>query len=77
MMTIPHYPQGEAWESHRVTRWLYQLVEAFNTVQRTGTTAERLYPAPYVGFQFFDTTLGKPIWAKTLTQYALADGTNV
>lgn len=57
-------------------RWFTFLVSAFNTVGRYGTTAERPNPAPDVGFQYFDTTIGRPIWAKTLTQYVYSDGTN-
>lgn len=57
-------------------RWFTFLVSAFNDLAAAGTTAERPNPAPYVGFAFFDTTLNRPIWAKTLTQYVYSDGTN-
>lgn len=56
-------------------RFFTQLEELFNNLQRTGTTAQRPNPAPFVGFMHFDTTLGKPIWAKTSTTWVLADGT--
>jgi len=76
MITIANIPQGESFESPRVTRWFFSLVAAFNTLTATGSTQQRPIPAPFIGFMFFDTTINKPIWAKTLTQYVLADGTN-
>ena len=57
-------------------RWFTFLVTAFNSLTATGTTAQRPTPAPFVGFMYFDTTLNKPVWAKTSTQYVFADGTN-
>lgn len=44
------------------SRWFTRLVILFNTLQATGTTAQRPNPAPFVGFRFFDTTLGYPVW---------------
>ena len=76
MITIQNFPDGEEWNGRTIIAWFYRLVNAFNNLQATGTTAERPSPAPFVGFRFFDTTLGRPIWAKTLTQYVYADGTN-
>lgn len=58
-------------------RWFTFFVNTFNTFAVSGPTADRPNPAPYVGFEYFDTTLGQPIWAKTLTQYVDATGTNV
>lgn len=57
-------------------RWFAGLVNAFNNLTATGTTAQRPSPAPFIGFMYFDTTINKPIWAKTLTQYVYSDGTN-
>lgn len=77
MITILNPPTGEAIEGFQWTRWFQQLTNAFNSITETGTTSQRPSPAPFVGFMFFDTTLGKPIWAKTLTQYVDATGVNV
>lgn len=55
-------------------RWISQLVQTFNSLMNTGTTAQRPNPAPFVGFMYFDTTLGKPVWAKTLTSWVDATG---
>ncbi|MDR4470656.1 MAG: hypothetical protein MRJ68_20535 [Nitrospira sp.] len=76
MITMAFPPQGEPMDGPKWARWFIQFVSAFNAMTATGSTAQRPSPAPFVGFMFFDTTLGKPVWAKTLTQYVLADGTN-
>lgn len=57
------------------TQFFTKLEELFNDLQATGTTAQRPAVAPFVGFMFFDTTVGKPIWAKTQTTWVYADGT--
>lgn len=77
MITILNPPDGEAFNGLHWTKWFYQLVGAFNSITATGTTAQRPSPAPFTGFMYYDTTLNKPIWAKTLTQYVDATGTNV
>lgn len=76
MITLQNFPQGEEWNGRTIIAWFYKLVSAFNNLQATGTTAQRPNPAPFVGFRYFDTTLNRPIWAKTLTAYVFADGTN-
>lgn len=76
MITILNFPVGEAFESPAVIRWMQQLVNAYNKSMGTGTTAQRPNPAPFVGFMYFDTTINRPIWAKTVTQYVYSDGTN-
>ena len=55
--------------------WLSQLAGLVNTAQGTGTTAQRPSRAPFVGFSFFDTTLNKPIWAKTQSPATWVDAT--
>lgn len=77
MIGITNHPEGEPLDGPKWTRWFYQLVFAFNALTATGTTAQRPANAPFPGFMYFDTTLGKPIWAKTLTQYVDATGLNV
>jgi len=61
------------------SNWMAKVEEILNHTQATGATANRPAVAPYVGYPFFDTTLGKPIWAKTITAtstaWVLADGT--
>jgi len=56
------------------TEFFTELVRLFNDLQRTGTTAQRPVPAPFIGFMHFDTTLNKPIWAKTNTVWIDATG---
>lgn len=60
-------------------RWIVRLTTVVNNQQATGTTAQRPTLAPYQGYQYFDTTVNKPIWAKTITTssttWIYADGT--
>ena len=56
------------------TEFFAQLEDLFNDLQRTGTTAQRPNPAPFIGYMQFDTTLNKPIWAKTSTVWVDATG---
>ena len=66
----PRVGHPSAW-----LQWFGELAVLFNQSQLTGTTAQRPDPAPYIGFQMFDTTLGKPIWAKTQTPATWVDAT--
>lgn len=45
--------------------------------QASGTTAQRPTKCLYVGKYYFDTTIGKPIWLKTVAtnSWVKADGT--
>lgn len=56
-------------------QWLSDLLKVVNDMQATGTTTQRPNPAPFIGFMYFDTTIGKPIWAVTGTTWVKADGT--
>jgi len=47
--------------------WFSSLEQLFNSSQRTGTTAQRPHPAPFIGFMYFDTTITRPIWASAIT----------
>lgn len=61
-----------AWQ-----QWISNLERLFNDLQGSGTTAQRPNPAPFVGYMYFDTTIGRPIWAETTspTTWVDADGT--
>ena len=56
-------------------QWISTLESLFNESQGAGTTAQRPNPAPFIGYMYFDTTIGRPIWANTLTTWIRADGT--
>lgn len=56
------------------TEFFTELVRLFNDLQRTGTTAQRPVPAPFIGYMHFDTTLNLPVWAKTSTVWIDATG---
>jgi hypothetical protein len=67
-------------EEGRPTEWtqfFVKLVDIINQTQRTGTTAQRPNPAPFIGFMFYDTTLSRPIWASTFTAWVDATGAAV
>jgi len=59
-----------AWQ-----QWFSILERLFNTMQGTGTTAQRPNPAPFIGYMYYDTTINRPIWASTLTTWRYSDGT--
>lgn len=56
-------------------QWISTLEQLFNNLMRTGTTAQRPNPSPFIGFMYYDTTINKPIWAKTATTWVYSDGT--
>lgn len=57
-------------------QWFSDLTRIVNNMHSSGTTASRPSP-PYVGYQYFDTTLGKPIWASSATTWVDATGAAV
>ena len=81
MNTIGAPPQKQPFtdeEGHATAwkQWFSELRQILNTAQATGTTLQRPAVAPWVGFPYFDTTLNRPIWAKTQTPatWVFADG---
>lgn len=57
------------------TLFFTKLEELFNELLQTGTTAQRPAKSPFIGFMYFDTTLNRPIWARTSTTWVYSDGT--
>lgn len=58
--------------------WFSSATHILNAVSTSGVTADRPTMNVYVGQMYFDTTLGLPIWAKTLgasIAWVKADGT--
>jgi hypothetical protein len=47
--------------------WLEQLARIVNASVSSGTTAERPTSLIWAGRPYFDTTLNKPIWVKSIT----------
>lgn len=60
---------SQAW-NQLFTRW--QLV--ISTIPLSGTTAKRPTSNLWVGRRFFDTTLGKPVYLKSLSPSVWVDG---
>lgn len=56
--------------------WFSTLWSVAGSVDGSGTTAQRPTTDLFVGRQYFDTTLGKPIWLKSVrpTVWIKADG---
>lgn len=53
---------------------LASLAATMNTFTQRGTTAQRPTVGLYVGYPFFDTTLGKPIWVRSVGPTVWVDG---
>jgi len=57
--------------------WFTVLWSVTDSIDSSGTTADRPISNLFVGRTYFDTTLGKPIWLKSARPnvWVLADGT--
>lgn len=64
------YPQSAITSEDRLTsqwqQYLSRLDESMQSVRGTGPTARRPL-RPFVGQQYFDASLGKPVWAKSVS----------
>lgn len=56
-------------------QWLTKIRLYAGSVSESGTTANRPASSLFVGRRFFDTTLGKPIWLKTVSPVVWVDAT--
>ncbi len=69
-------------DKRRLTFWWQTYLESLNFYARplgtSGTTEQRPNPTSliplYVGQSYFDTTLGKPVWVKSLNPTVWVDG---
>lgn len=79
-MSLFDYPSGmplvddnkmatSAWSS-TFSRWQNLIL----TIQSAGTTAQRPTSLLWIGRQYFDTTLGKPIYLKAVRPSVWVDG---
>jgi hypothetical protein len=70
---------NKIFESFQWASWFQQLFNVVTTIDQAGTTANRPVVNLFVGQQYFDTTLGKPIFLKShaggVSVWVLADGT--
>jgi hypothetical protein len=57
-------------ESRKLTRswvsWFTQATNILLSLQQTGTTANRPTSGLWVGRMYFDSTLGYPVWVKSV-----------
>lgn len=63
MMTVP-------WGA-----WFQRIHDICIAGQQSGATADRPTSLPWIGRGFFDTTLGKPIWIKSVRPIVWVDAT--
>lgn len=70
----PDRPISSTWAT-----WLNKLWMVAGSLDNSGTTAERPTKGLFVGRPYFDTTLGYPIWLKSVrpTVWCKHDGTSV
>lgn len=47
--------------------WFHKAFVLLFAIQQSGTTASRPTKQMWVGRPYFDTTINKPIWAKTIS----------
>ena len=55
--------------------WITVLWAVTDSIDGAGTTANRPIANLFVGRQYFDTTLGKPIWLKSIRPNVWVDAT--
>jgi hypothetical protein len=56
--------------------WLNQVFIICFAQQQSGTTAQRPIAQLYVGRRYFDTTLGYPVWVKSVNSSHVATWVN-
>lgn len=57
--------------------WVSSLWNIGNSVDGSGTTADRPTTGLFAGRTYFDTTLGKPVWLKSVRPTVWVDGAGV
>lgn len=57
--------------------WFSRAHAAISAVYQSGTTADRPTALLWVGRPYFDTTLGKPVWVKSVKPTVWVDGSGV
>lgn len=67
---LPPYPQQGI-----DAKWASSLVQAVNDAYAYACSTATRPPNPFIGFSLFDTTLGKPIWCKSLNPVRWVDAT--
>lgn len=57
--------------------WMSSLWNISNSIDGSGITADRPTKGLFAGRPYFDTTLGKPIWLKSVRPTVWVDGAGV
>lgn len=61
------FVDGQGKATQPTSEWLMAVYRIANAVYSSGTTSQRPAKELWVGRTYFDTTLNKPIWVKTVT----------
>lgn len=69
---IPYLPQAGSFIdngqlSKQAVQWLDFIWKAANSATESGTTAQRPTTGLWIGRQFYDTTLNKPVFVNAVT----------
>ena len=54
--------------------WVQRVHNVASSAQESGTTAQRPIAGLWIGRRFFDTTLGKPVYLKSVKPSVWVDG---
>lgn len=58
-------------------QWTTRINQIANSLQTSGATAERPSTGLWIGRMFFDSTLGKPVWVKSVKPAVWVDASGV
>lgn len=56
------------------SQWIQRTQNIVRTLNTSGPTAQRPVDILWIGLFFFDTTIGKPIWLKSVNPNVWVDG---
>jgi hypothetical protein len=75
-MITPNIPNLDNTISDNWFKYLSTVHQLVSRIESSGTTADRPTTNLWIGQQYFDTTLGKPVWLKSVkpSVWVLATG---
>jgi hypothetical protein len=74
MAIINNFPEDSGY-SQAVISWFKSVFIICKAVQNSSTTANRPTTDLFIGMPYFDTTLNKPIWLKSVSPNVWIDAT--
>lgn len=67
-------PNGSGQVESGWLQWMQRTHNGAATLQQSGITADRPVTLLWIGRFYFDTTIGKPIWLKSVNPNVWVDG---